>query len=75
MSLKILKIFENIKVIDNTIEIPSNVVFLEKLSKDEIKKAKNIYTKYLPIKEKIKLKKLLTNNEIISSDSNIYEIL
>ena len=74
-NLKILKIFENIKVIDNTIEIPSNVVFLEKLSKDEIKKAKNIYTKYLPIKEKIKLKKLLTNNEIISSDSNIYEIL
>ena len=44
-------------------------------TKDEIKKAKNIYTKYLPIKEKIKLKQLLTNNEIISSDSNIYEIL
>lgn len=74
-SQNVLNLFDNIKIIENTVKIPSNVRFLENLSKDEIKKAKNIYTKYLPIKEKMKLKHLLKNNEIIYSDSNIYEIL
>ena len=74
-SQNVLNLFDNIKIIENTVKIPSNVRFLENLTKDEIKKAKNIYTKYLPIKEKMKLKHLLKNNEIIYSDSNIYEIL
>ena len=65
----------NIAEINTQIEVPKNVVFLENSTKKERKKAKNIFLEYLPIEEKIKLKKLLEDGEKIYSDYSINEIL
>ena len=65
----------NIMEINTQIEVPKNVVFLENSTKKERKKAKNIFLEYLPIEEKIKLKKLLEDGEKIYSDYSINEIL
>ena len=65
----------NIVEINTQIEVPKNIVFLENSTKKERKKAKNIFLEYLPIEEKIKLKKLLEDGEKIYSDYSINEIL
>lgn len=65
----------NIEEIDTKIEVPKNIVFLENSTKKERKNAKNIFVEYLPIEEKIKLKKLLTDGEKIYSDYSVNEIL
>ena len=76
LMIKTKKLAEsNIVEINTQIEVPKNVVFLEKSTKKERKKAKNIFLEYLPIKEKIKLKKLLEDGEKIYSDYSINEIL
>lgn len=66
---------KNIKIIENNIKLEKNISFLTPINKKNIKNNKNIYTKYLPIKQKINLKKQLENNEIIYCDNSIYEIL
>ena len=65
----------NIEEIDTKIEVPENIMFLENSTKKERKNAKNIFVEYLPIEEKIKLKKLLTDGEKIYSDYSVNEIL
>ena len=65
----------NIAEINTQIKVPKNVAFLENSTKKERKKAKNIFLEYLPIEEKIKLKKLLKDGEKIYSDYSINEIL
>ena len=65
----------NINDVNIQIEVPKNVVFLENSTKKERKNAKNIFVEYLPIEEKIKLKKLLEDGEKIYSDYSINEIL
>ena len=65
----------NIEEIDTKIEVPENIIFLENSTKKERKNAKNIFVEYLPIEEKIKLKKLLTDGEKIYSDYSVNEIL
>lgn len=65
----------NIKEIDTKIEVPENIIFLENSTKKDRKNAKNIFVEYLPIEEKIKLKKLLTDGEKIYSDYSVNEIL
>lgn len=66
---------ENTVVIKNEMKIPENIVFLSTLNKQQLKGIKNVYTKYLPISRKIKLKEKLLNGEIINCDDNIWEIL
>ena len=76
LMIKTKKLAEsNIMEINTQIEVPKNVVFLENSTKKERKKAKNIFLEYLPIEEKIKLKKLLEDGEKIYSDYSINEIL
>ena len=65
----------NIEEIDTKIEVPENIIFLENSTKKERKNAKNIFVEYLPIEEKIKLKKLFTDGEKIYSDYSVNEIL
>ena len=65
----------NIEEIDTKIEVPENIIFLENSTKKERKNAKNIFVEYLPIEEKMKLKKLLTDGEKIYSDYSVNEIL
>ena len=65
----------NIEEINSQIEVPQNITFLENSTKKERKNAKNIFVGYLPIEEKIKLKKLLLNGEKIYSDYSVNEIL
>lgn len=66
--------FKNFKSINNIVNIPTNVI---ELNKNNIKKYgdSNIYTKFLPLNDKIKIKENLKNNEIILADNSIYEIL
>ncbi|AMD94911.1 single-stranded-DNA-specific exonuclease RecJ [Leptotrichia sp. oral taxon 847] len=68
---------KNIAEISTDIKIKKNIIFLENLSKKDRKKLnpKNIYIKYLPFQEKIKLKKLLNEGKIIYSDYSINDIL
>ena len=65
----------NIEEIDTKIEVPENIAFLENSTKKERKNAKNIFVEYLPIEEKMKLKKLLTDGEKIYSDYSVNEIM
>jgi len=65
----------NIEEIDTKIEVPENIMFLENSTKKDRKNAKNIFVEYLPIAEKMKLKKLLTDGENIYSDYSVNEIL
>ena len=65
----------NIEEINSQIEVPQNITFLENSTKKERKNAKNIFVEYLPIEEKIKLKKLLLDGEKIYSDYSVNEIL
>ena len=65
----------NIEEINSQIEVPQNITFLENSTKKERKNAKNIFVGYLPIEEKIKLKKLLLDGEKIYSDYSVNEIL
>ena len=41
----------------------------------KLKNEKNIFFEFIPVKEKLKIKKLLENGEKIYSDKSIYEIL
>ena len=47
------------------IKIPKNVVFLDTLNKKELKDLKNIYVEYLPLENKVEIKKLLKKGENI----------
>ncbi len=68
-------IFSSIEIVNENIEIPENIIFLNTLKKSELKDLKNIYVEYLPLEEKIKLKKLFQEGEILYSDVSIPEIL
>lgn len=66
--------YKNFESIKNVVKIPDNV---KKLTKENTEKYgdENIYTNFLPLTDKIKIKEKLENNEIIISDDSIYEIL
>ena len=68
-------IFSSIEIVNENIEIPENIIFLNTLKKSELKDLKNIYVEYLPLEEKIKLKKLFQEGETLYSDESIPEIL
>lgn len=65
---------DNFVSIINKIELPENVL---KLNKSNIKKygTNNIYTEFLPNKEKNEIKEKLKNKENILADDSIFEIL
>lgn len=64
----------NMDFINIGIKIPKNVVFLDTLNKKELKDLKNIYVEYLPLENKVEIKKLLKKGENIYSDTSITEI-
>lgn len=66
---------KNIEIIENKILLENNIKLLSKIEKEEIKNTKNIYTQYLPIVEKMKIKEKYENNEEIYGDDSIFEIL
>lgn len=66
---------ENIEIIKNITKIQKNIIFLNSLKKEERKNLKNIYVKYLPFEEKIKLKQKLNEGQTIYCDDSIFEIL
>ena len=66
---------ENTEFIEEPPLIPGNITFLNTLKRKDAGELKNIYVGYLPLEEKLKVKKLLENGEKIYSDSSILEIL
>ncbi len=75
--LEKLKIIGNIKEINYNFDIPQNIVFLNNKNKNEIIDDSKVFLKYLPNTDKIRIKKILddNNNDIIFSDSSIWQIL
>ena len=65
----------DVEIIENVEELPENIVLLSSLKKSELKDLKNIFVEYLPLKEKIRLKKLFQDGETIYSDEAVREIL
>lgn len=63
------------EIIEDVEELPENIVLLNSLKKSELKDLKNIFVEYLPLKEKIRLKKLFQDGEMIYSDEAVREIL
>lgn len=65
---------DNFMPVKNEVILPKNVL---ELNNENIKKygMENIYTKFLPLKEKKEFVDKINNNEIILSDDSIYEII
>ena len=63
------------EMIEDVEELPENIVLLNSLKKSELKDLKNIFVEYVPLKEKIRLKKLFRDGETIYSDETVKEIL
>lgn len=66
---------ENYEKIDFSFVIPENVVLKTPKEIMKLENEKNIFFEFIPVKEKLKIKKLLENGEKIYSDKSIYEIL
>ena len=65
-----------LKILDFKSKKSERIVYLSDLTNEERKGLKNIYVKYLPIEEKIRLKKVLEETaETIYCDNSIEEIL
>ena len=65
-----------LKILDSKSKKSERIVYLSDLTNEERKGLKNIYVKYLPIEEKIRLKKVLEETaETIYCDNSIEEIL
>ena len=63
------------EMIEDVEKLPENIILLNSLKKSELKDLKNIFVEYLPLKEKIRLKKLFQDGETIYSDEAVREIL
>ena len=66
---------ENYEKIDFEFIIPENVIIKTPKEIMKLENEKNIFFEFIPLKEKLKIKKLLENGEKIYSDKSIYEIL
>lgn len=65
-----------LKILDFKSKKSERIVYLSDLTNEERKGLKNIYVKYLPIDEKVRLKKVLEEtSETIYCDNSIEEIL
>ena len=66
---------EKYEKIDFEFVIPENAIIKTPKEIMKMENEKNIFFEFIPIKEKLKIKKLLENGEKIFSDKSIYEIL